>query len=91
MERSSEASGEVEMASEGGEGGLYRSSLAKDPESEFVPQSQLLDPSSFTDKTVPAFDERDYQSKCSGGGVVPWSLLHFGRGVVKIGIVHGKV
>ena len=60
----------MDMASESGERGLYRSSLVKDPDSELVPQSQLLDPSSFNEKTVPSFDETDYQSKWLVGGVV---------------------
>ena len=53
------------MAYEGGEDGLFRSSLSADPDSELVPQSQLLDPSNYSEKTVPTFDEADYQSKCN--------------------------
>ena len=59
------------MAYQRGEDGLFRSSLANDPDSELVPQSQLLDPSNYKEKTVPAFDETDYQSKWCGG-VVGW-------------------
>ena len=51
------------MAYERREDNLFRSSLAADPDSELVPQSQLLDPSSYKEKTVPAFDETDYQSE----------------------------
>jgi hypothetical protein len=64
------------MAYERGEDspGLFRSSLAADPDSELVPQSQLLDPSTYEEKTVPTFDETDYQSEFGvsecGGGVV---------------------
>ena len=53
----------VNMAYGRGEDSLFRSSLSADPDSELVPQSQLLDPSSYEEKTVPAFDEADYQSK----------------------------
>ena len=58
------------MAYERGEDSLFRSSIATDPDSELVPQSQLLDPSNYKEKTVPAFDEADYQSKLECGGVV---------------------
>lgn len=63
------------MACESGDGGgLYRSSIANDPDSELVPQSQLLDPSNYKEKAVPAFDEADYQSKCLSGGVVAYTV-----------------
>lgn len=51
------------MAAESQEGGLFRSSLVNDPNAELVAQSQVLDPSNYKEKTVPAFDEVDYQSK----------------------------
>ena len=51
------------MAYERGEDSLFRSSLANDPDSEIVHQSQVLDPSTYEEKTVPAFDEADYQSE----------------------------
>lgn len=55
------------MALEGGEGAgggsLFRSSLVSDPDSSLVLHSHLLDPSSYNEKTVPTFDERDYQSE----------------------------
>ena len=51
------------MAYEHGEDSLFRSSLANDPDSELVPQSQVLDPSTYEEKTVPTFDEADYQSE----------------------------
>ena len=70
------------------ESGLYRSSLVKDSDSELVPQSQLLDPSSFEEKTVPTFDETDYQSKWSVG---VWLGGRFLGGLMKVGIVHGKI
>ena len=41
----------------------FESSIAADHESEPVRQSQLLDSSLYSDKTIPEFDEQDYQSK----------------------------
>lgn len=42
---------------------LFESSVLKDPEADYVPQSRMLDPSSFKDMTVPNFSEQDFQSQ----------------------------
>lgn len=41
----------------------FESSMVADQESNPVPQSQLLDSSLYADKTIPEFDEQDYQSE----------------------------
>ena len=42
---------------------VFQSSVVRDPEADYVPQSRMLDPSSYKDTTVPGYDENDFQSK----------------------------